>query len=78
MDDPNDWCVECSDDEDKYGVEGRWEPPSEEIVKLYTALANKQEIVLDWKCPGRRLPQTGKKSKPMNLNENNDKSQKIN
>ena len=76
MDDSSDWCVECSDDEDKYGLEGRWEPPAEEIVKLYTALAHGREMILDWQCPGRRLPQTGKKSKPMNLHENAEKSQK--
>ena len=76
MDDSADWCVECSDDEDKYGLEGRWEPPAEEIVKLYTALAHGREMILDWQCPGRRLPQTGKKSKPMNLHENAEKSQK--
>jgi len=72
MEDSSDWCVECSDDEDKYGSNGRWEPPPDEIVKLYQALANGDELILDWKCPGRRLPQTGKKSKPMNLHENSD------
>ena len=52
MEDSSDWCVECSDDEDKYGSNGRWEPPPDEIVKLYQALAKGDELILDWKCPG--------------------------
>ena len=78
MDDSADWCVECSDDEDKYGVNGCWEPPPEEIVKLYKALDNGEELILDWTCPGRRLPQTGKKSKPINSNDGSDKNQNSN
>ena len=78
MDDSADWCVECSDDEDKYGVNGCWEPPPEEIVKLYKALDNGEELILDWTCPGRRVPQTGKKSKPINSNDGSDKNQNSN
>ena len=75
MEDSPDWCVDCSDDEDKYGLNGCWEPPNEEVIKLYKAIASGEELILDWKCHGRRLPQTGKKSKPTNSNENVDKNQ---
>ena len=75
MVDSPDWCVDCSDDEEKYGPKGCWEPPAEEVIKLYKAIANRNNIILDWKCPGRRLPQTGKKSKPTNTNDNVDKNE---
>ena len=78
MEDSPDWCVDCSDDEEKYGENGCWEPPADEVIKLYKAIANGEDIILDWKCPGRRLPQTGKKSKPMNTNDNVDKCQSSN
>jgi hypothetical protein len=74
MENSNNWCVDCSDDEDKYGANRQWEPSPGDIIRLYQSLANGEDLALDWKCPGRRVPQTGKKSKPGTNNETNDKN----
>ncbi|XP_073996269.1 PTIP binding protein Pa1 [Rhodnius prolixus] len=57
----DDWEVLCSDDE-KYDLKlrenGKWEPPPEEILRIYEELAKSEETILDlsWTCPGRRAP----------------------
>lgn len=56
-----DWKVECSDDEkylsqgDDHGS-GSWEPRPEDIIRLYTTLAEKGTLELEWRCLGRRSP----------------------
>ena len=55
---PEDLCIECSDDEN-YGPEkGEWEPAPSDIIELYEQLAKGDALELDWKCPGRRDPET--------------------
>ncbi|XP_077554636.1 PAXIP1-associated glutamate-rich protein 1-like [Haemaphysalis longicornis] len=57
-----DWKVDCSDEEkylpprDDHGGTSDWEPRPEEIVELYTTLAEKGSLELEWRCPGRRSP----------------------
>ncbi|XP_071443604.1 PAXIP1-associated glutamate-rich protein 1 [Hetaerina americana] len=53
------WCVECSDDERYEGkVKGSrgWEPPAEDIIRLYEMLDRGKTVELEWQCPGRRAP----------------------
>lgn len=55
-----DWEIACSDDE-KYEVNQaeskNWEPPPDQIIKLYEELNKRQGYFeLSWKCPGRRPP----------------------
>lgn len=63
-DDNDDWCVECSDEEN-YGSssnqKGAWEPDPKIIVELYEKLAKGEKLELEWKCPGRRSPSPEKK-----------------
>ncbi|GLH11230.1 hypothetical protein R5R35_004727 [Gryllus longicercus] len=53
--DNGDWIVRCSDEEYSE-CEGEWEPPPEEIIRLYELLDQKAVPNLEWKCPGRRAP----------------------
>jgi hypothetical protein len=55
VDDSNDWCIECSDEE-KYGKDGLWQPNAADIVELYGKLKCGQLLELEWKSKGRRLP----------------------
>ncbi|KAK9509027.1 hypothetical protein O3M35_006441 [Rhynocoris fuscipes] len=56
----DDWEIGCSDDE-KYDVklrDGKWEPPPEEILRIYEELAKSDDTIIEltWTCPGRRPP----------------------
>lgn len=57
------WC-ECSDDE-KYNPvkykKGTWEPKPEDILKIFEEIKTKKVLELQWKCPGRRSPDSDKK-----------------
>ena len=59
--DVEDWCVEGSDDE-KYDPsksgKGIWEPTAEDILKLFEKLEKDKILELQWKCPGRKPPQS--------------------
>lgn len=47
--------VDWSDDELKDNA-GVWEPPAEEIDRLYTILDKNELPELNWKSPGYRVP----------------------
>ena len=49
MDEEEDWSVPCSDDE-------KYEITPEDMVELFEKVARNEPFVLEWKCPGRRLP----------------------
>ncbi|XP_018335584.1 PAXIP1-associated glutamate-rich protein 1A [Agrilus planipennis] len=51
----DDFVVECSDDEFK-NIKGTWEPPVEEIERLYDILDKGELPEIKWKCPGYRSP----------------------
>lgn len=55
MDNSEDFCVECSDDELKNSTEP-WEPDPEEVDRIYSMLAKGEIPELKWKCPGYRSP----------------------
>lgn len=55
MDNSEDFCVECSDDELKNNTEP-WEPDPEEVDRIYSMLAKGEIPELKWKCPGYRSP----------------------
>ncbi|XP_046398640.1 PAXIP1-associated glutamate-rich protein 1 [Ischnura elegans] len=59
QDSSDNWCVECSDDERYEGkVKGSrgWEPPADDIIRLYEILDRGGSVELEWQCPGRRAP----------------------
>lgn len=50
-----DWCIDCSDDELK-SVQHHWEPPAEEITRLYDLLDQGEIPPFKWKSPGYKSP----------------------
>lgn len=59
----DDWNIECSDDELK-DLEGTWEPPPEEIDRLYSILEKGELPEITWKCHGYRSPSPEITDKP--------------
>jgi len=47
--DDDDWSVPCSDDE-------KYEITPKDMKELFEKVARNEPLVLEWKCPGRRLP----------------------
>lgn len=56
--------VECSDDELRECTDS-WEPPAEEIDRLYSMLDRKEIPELNWKSPGYRAPSPEASDEPI-------------
>lgn len=55
--------IECSDEEFA-DAKGYWEPPAEEIDRLYNMLSKGELPELHWKSPGYRSPSPDIKEEP--------------
>jgi hypothetical protein len=54
VEEEEDWCVPCSDEETEDESKKLWEPEPKKIIELYDKLCKDKVIELEWKNPGRR------------------------